>query len=251
MKVFFIGAGPGDPELLTIKAEKIIRSADIIIYAGSLVNKQILKSARKDALIYNSAHMTFEDVTNIMLNEKHSDKVIARIHTGDPSLYGAIGEQLRWCGKHKIQTQVIPGVSSFCAAAAALKQELTLPGISQSVIITRISGRTKVPARESIKKLSQIRATLILFLSAGKIEDTVKELLHGYDGSTPASVVYKASWPGQKIIKGNLSTIASKLKKEKIDKHALIIVGDVLKNNNFELSMLYDKTFTHGCRKSK
>lgn len=250
MKVFFIGAGPGDPELLTIKAEKIIRAAGIIIYAGSLVSKRILAFARKDARIYNSAHMTFEEVTGIMMGAKSTDTIIARLHTGDPSLYGSIGEQLQWCRKQGIPTQVIPGVSSFCAAAASLKQELTLPGISQSVIITRISGRTTVPEREALRTLSQATATLVLFLSVGEIEKVTQQLMHGYAKDTPVAVVYKASWPDQKIIRGTLRTIAAKIKKQKIHKHALIFVGNVLKNHGFEKSMLYDKTFSHEHRKA-
>lgn len=251
MKVFFIGAGPGDPELLTIKARKIIKKADIIIYAGSLVNKRILKLAKRVATIYDSSKMTLEEVLKVIHRAKSTDKIIARIHSGDPSIYGAIQEQMEWCKEKRINYEVIPGVSSFCAASASLKQELTLPGISQSVIITRISGRTKVPEKESLKRLSKIKATLIIFLSVDRIDEIVDKLLNGYDKKTPAVVVYKTSWPDEKIIRGTLLDIADKVKKAGIKKQALIFVGEVLKREEFQKSKLYDKRFSHSYRKAK
>lgn len=251
MKVYFIGAGPGDPELLTIKAKRIIQSAQVIIYAGSLVNKGILKYACASALIYDSSKMTLKQVLKLMRKAKTAEKTIARIHTGDPSLYGAIQEQILWCENERVSYEIIPGVSSFCAAAAALNQELTLPSISQTVIITRLSGRTKVPEKEDLKALARLRATLVIFLSIQNIDEVVTELLCGYDNDTPVAVVSKASWPDEKIVRGTLKDIAKKVKKADITRQALIFVGEVLKREGFEKSRLYDKNFAHSYRKIK
>ncbi len=249
MIVYFIGAGPGDPELLTIKAKKTIEAADIIIYAGSLINKGILKFARTSTLTYDSSNMTLEQVLEIMRKAKATKKIIARIHSGDPSLYGAIQEQIIWCEEEKISYEVIPGVSSFCAGAAALNQELTLPNISQTVIITRLSGRTKVPEKEDLKVLARIKATLVIFLSIQDIDTAVAQLLCGYNNDTPVAVVSKASWPDEKIIRGTLKDIAKKVKQADIKRQALIFVGEVLRKEGFEKSKLYDKNFTHSYRK--
>ncbi len=251
MKIYFIGAGPGDPELLTIKAKNIISRADIIIYAGSLVNKDMLKLAARKASIYDSSTMTLEEILKIMRKAKSAKKVIARLHSGDPSIYGSIQEQLSWCEAEDVAYEVVPGVSSLFAGAASLKQELTLPGLSQTVIITRFSGRTKVPKKEDLKTLSRIRATLVIFLSVDKVNEVVKELLHGYDKNTPVAVVSRASWPDEKIIRGTLKDIAEKVKKEKINKQALIYVGDVLEREDFKKSRLYDKNFSHSYRKKR
>ncbi len=249
--IYFIGAGPGDPELLTIKAQKIIKKADVIIYAGSLVNKKILKYARKKAKIYDSAGMTLDEVIDVYERFAEKPGIIARIHSGDPSLYGAIQEQIVWCEDNNVEYKVVPGVSSFCAASAALKQELTLSGISQTVIITRVSGRTKVPLREDLKNLARIRAVLVIFLSIARIEEVVKKLLAGYNKNTPVAVVYRASWPEEKIITGMLCNIIEKLKDSGISRQALIFVGDVLAKKNFRRSKLYDKFFSHMYRKAK
>ncbi|HAH20808.1 MAG: precorrin-4 C(11)-methyltransferase [Omnitrophica WOR_2 bacterium GWF2_43_52] len=248
LKVYFIGAGPGDVELLTLKAARIIRKADIIIYAGSLVNKDILGFAKKAAVSYDSAKMTLEEVIGIIENEKSNKKIIARLHTGDPSLYGAIQEQMDWCEKEKIAYEVIPGVSSFQAAAASLKQEFTLPGVSQTVILTRLSGRTKVPKREDLEQLAKIRATLVIFLSVQDIARVVKKLKCGYVQNTPVIVVERVSWPDERKISGTLADIAKKVKQAGIKRQALIIIGDVLRKK-YRLSKLYDKNFTHGFRK--
>ena len=194
MMVYFIGAGPGDPKLLTIKAKETIKKADIIIYAGSLVNREILKFSAKSARTYDSSKMNLEEVVTIIGKASSTGKIVARIHSGDPSLYGAIQEQMLWCKKNNIPFEVIPGVSSFLAAAAALKQELTLPGISQTVIITRLSGRTKVPPKEDLKLLSRIKATLVIFLSIEMIDTLVKKLSSGYAKDTPVAIVHRASW---------------------------------------------------------
>ena len=239
MKVYFIGAGPGDPGLLTIRAMEIIKRSDIIIYAGSLVNKAILKITPGKACRYDSSKMSLGEITAIMRKAKSSEKLIARIHSGDPSIYGAIQEQIAWCEKEGVRYEIIPGVSSFSAAAAALKQELTLPGISQTIIITRLSGRTKVPEKEELTRLARIRATLVIFLSAEYIGKVVARVLQGYGPDTPAAVVYRASWPDEKIIKGTLKNIAAKTKQAGVRKQALIFVGDVLKRRGFEKSILY------------
>lgn len=251
MMVYFIGAGPGDPQLLTIKAKETIKRADIIIYAGSLINKKILEFARKSALTYDSSKMNLGEVLKVIRKASSAKKIVARIHSGDPSIYGAIQEQMLWCRKNRIPFEVIPGVSSFCAAAAALKQELTLPGISQTVIITRLSGKTKVPPKEDLKALSRIRATLVIFLSIEMIGEVVKKLLSGYAKDTPVAIVYRASWQDELIIKGTLKDIAAKVKYENIKSQALIFVGDVLKGAGFEKSKLYDQDFSHAFRKKK
>lgn len=249
MKIYFIGAGPGDPELLTIKAKRIIRKAEIIIYAGSLINKKILEYAPKNSLKYDSSKMMLEDVVKTFKRAKSSGKIIARIHSGDPSIYGSIQEQIKWCEKEEVNYEIIPGVSSFSAGAAQLNQELTLPGISQTVIISRMSGRTKVPKKEDLKYLSKIGATLIIFLSADKIKKVVENLLFGYQSDTPVAVVYKASWPEQKIIEGTLKNIVNLVEKAGIKRQALIYVGNVLKKSGFQKSKLYDKDFSHLFRK--
>lgn len=248
MRVYFIGAGPGDPELLTIKAAGIIKKADTIIYAGSLINKDILKSVRKDARLYDSSTMNLEEVLRVIKKVKSSGKIVARIHSGDPSIYGAIQEQMDWCEKQGIDYSVIPGVSSFQAASASLKQELTLPGISQTVILTRISGRTAVPVKEDLKKLAKTKATLVIFLSIDKIKSVVKKLEKNYGLDTPAAVIEKVSFPEERKIIGTLRDIAKKVKEAGITRQAIIIVGDVLKKN-YQKSKLYDKYFKHMFRK--
>lgn len=238
--VYFIGAGPGDPELLTRKAEKVIRKADIIIYAGSLINKQILKLVKKSARLYDSSKMHLGEVLSVMAKARPKNALVARIHSGEPSIYGAIQEQIDWCEKKGIDCAVIPGISSFQAAAASLKQELTLPGVAQTVILTRISGRTKVPPK----------ATTVIFLSTQIIKKAVSKLKKGYRGDTPVAVVEKASWPQERKITGTLDNIAQKIKQAGIKRQALIIVGDVL-NKRYDKSKLYCPDFAHGFRKIK
>lgn len=251
MKVFFLGAGPGDPRLLTVKARDVIRRADIIIYAGSLVNKEMIKMAKAKARVHDSSAMSLGQILKVMKAGVSHGHVIARVHSGDPSLYGAIQEQIDWCEKEKIPCEVIPGVSSFCAGAASLKQELTSPGVSQTVIITRLSGRTKVPSGEALNKLARIRATMVIFLSVDRIDKVVQELLSGYKPDTPAAIVFRASWPDQKIIKGTLKDISSRVKREGIGRQALIYVGDALKRECLEKSRLYDENFSHSYREKR
>lgn len=244
--VYFIGAGPGDPKLLTIKGKEIIDRADIIIYAGSLVNKEVLASAKKEALIYNSAYMNLDEVIDVI--KTHRDKLIARVHTGDPSIYGAIREQIDRLKALNIEFDIIPGVSSFLAAAASLEAEYTLPNVSQSIILTRMEGRTPVPPRESIEEFAKHQTTMVIFLSVGEIETLVKKLMTSYPLDTPMAVVYKASWEEEKIVRGNLSDIVKKIKDAGITKTALTIIGNFL-GDSYELSKLYDKHFTTEFRK--
>ena len=246
--VYFIGAGPGDPELLTVKGKKIIDKADVIIYAGSLVNKEILKDAKPEAKIYNSASMTLEEVLSVMQEAEEKGYLTARVHTGDPAVFGAHREQMDALERMRIPYEVIPGVSSFFAAAAALKKEYTLPNVSQTVILTRMEGRTPVPPKEKLRDLARHNATMVIFLSVGMIDQLTMELKKEYRKDTPAAVVYKASWEDQRIIKGTLEDIAEQVKKAGIRKTALIVVGDFL-GDEYELSRLYDKTFTHEYRR--
>ena len=246
--VSFIGAGPGDPELLTIKGKKLIDSADIIIYAGSLVNPQVLSDAKEGAVIYNSAGMNLEEVLAVMKDGEEKGLKVVRVHTGAPAVYGAHREQMDALERMGIAYEVIPGVSSFLAAAAVLKKEYTLPGVSQTVILTRMEGRTPMPEGEKLLDLARHQATMIIFLSVGMIEELASTLRQAYREDTPAAVVYKATWEDQKIVRGTLRDIADKVKAAGICKTALTVVGDFL-GDDYELSKLYDKTFTHEFRK--
>lgn len=246
--VHFIGAGPGDPELLTIKGKRLIDEADVIIYAGSLVNPAVLKDAKKSAVIYNSAGMTLEEVIGVIKEAEEQGKQAVRVHTGDPAIYGAHREQMDELDKLGIAYDVIPGVSSFLATAAALKKEYTLPGVSQTVILTRMEGRTPMPEKEKLADLAKHQATMIIFLSVGQMEELAKQLMTSYPPTTPVAVVYKASWEDQKIVTGNLTDIAQKVEEAGIRKTALTVVGDFL-GDEYELSRLYDKHFTHEFRK--
>lgn len=248
--VYFIGAGPGDPELITLKGKRILEKANIIIYAGSLVNKELLGYAVENCEIHDSAGMTLEEVIQVMEKGEAQNKLIVRLHTGDPSIYGAIREQMDELDRRNIKYEVVPGVSSFVAAAAALKKEYTLPGITQTVILTRMEGRTEVPGKESIEELAKHNATMIVFLSVHMIHELVDKLKTGYNEDTPIAVVYKASWPEQKIIQGTLRNIAQLVRDEGVRKTALVVVGNFL-GTEYELSKLYDKHFTHEFRSGK
>ncbi|MHB1394584.1 MAG: precorrin-4 C(11)-methyltransferase [Clostridia bacterium] len=248
--VYFIGAGPGDPELITVKGKKHIEESDIIIYAGSLVNKELLKCCKPEADIYDSAGMTLDEVMEVMIKGTAKGKKIARVHTGDPSIFGAIREQMDALDRQGIQYEIIPGVSSFLATAAALKKEYTLPGVTQTVILTRMEGRTEVPSEEKIEALAMHKATMIIFLSIGMMDELVARLKAGYEETTPVAIVYKASWPEQKIVRGTLEDIADRVKMEGIKKTALVVVGNFL-GNEYELSRLYDKGFTHEFRSAR
>jgi precorrin-4/cobalt-precorrin-4 C11-methyltransferase len=249
-QVIFIGGGPGDPDLLTLKAYKVIQNAEIIIYAGSLVNKDVLGCAREDAQIYNSASLNLDEIIDLMEKGVSEGKTVARVHTGDPAIYGAIGEQIRELDKKEIKYDIIPGVSSLFATAAALKTELTLPEISQTVIITRPEGRTPKPSTEQIADLARHHATMCIFLGVHMIEDVVKDLLNHYSPETPVGVVQKASWPEEIVIRGTLKDISTRVKDAGITKTAMIVVGSVLDPGDFKASKLYDAKFTHEYRSS-
>ena len=247
-KVIFIGAGPGDPDLITVKGRKIIETADVIIYAGSLVNKEVLAPSKENCKIYNSAYLNLEETHEIISKAVNDGKLVARVHTGDPSIYGAIGEQIRELKKEDIDYEIVPGVSSLFGSASVLEAELTLPEISQSVIITRPEGRTPKPEGESIASFSMHHATMCIFLGIGMIDKVVSELLEGYEETTPVAVVKKATWSDQEIIRGTLADISQKVKDANITKTAMIVVGDVLNPGDFNASKLYDKNFKHEYR---
>ncbi|MDK2790251.1 MAG: precorrin-4/cobalt-precorrin-4 C11-methyltransferase [Methanothermococcus sp.] len=251
-KVIIVGAGPGDKELITVKGKKAIENADIIVYAGSLVNKEVLEYNKKNAKIYNSATMDLDEIVNVMVEGIKNDLNVVRVHTGDPSIYGAIKEQIDELRKYDIDVEIIPGVTSLFAAAATLKSELTLPKVSQTVIITRPEGKTPKPEKEKIKNLAKHQATMAIYLGVGMIEKVCNELVEGgYPEETPVAVVYHASWEDEKIIRGKLNDIAEKVKEAGIKKTALIIVGDVLDPDWYEYSKLYDKDFETEYRKPK
>lgn len=246
-RVYFIGAGPGDPDLITVKGRKIIEQADVIIYAGSLVNSEIIGCRKPEAEVYNSASMTLEEVISVIKEKSAASGVIARVHTGDPTIYGAIREQMDELEKLSVPFEVVPGVSSFTAAASVLGMEFTLPGISQTVICTRLEGRTPVPDGEDLELLASHRASMAIFLSVHMMDEVVNKLKVHYDGATPVAVVQKATWPDQKIVQGTLDSITGKIAGEKIDRTAMILVGDFL-GKDYGRSLLYDGNFSHGYR---
>lgn len=249
-KVYFIGAGPGDPELITVKGQRLIAEADVIIYAGSLVNPEILKYGRKDAEVYNSATMNLDEVLDVEIRAVQVGKTVARVHTGDPAIYGAIQEQMDGLRAAGIEDfEVIPGVSSFLASAAALKQEYTLPNVSQTIIITRMEGRTPMPPKEKLVSLAQHQATMCIFLSVQAIDQVMKQLTDGgYAPDTPVAIVVRATWPDQKILRGTIATIADIIHEAGVTRQAMIIVGRVL-DSEYDLSKLYDSKFTTMFRK--
>jgi len=247
--VYFVGAGPGAPDLITLRGDKLLRCADMIIYAGSLVNPALLDVAKPGCELYDSAGMTLEQVIEKMLATEQKDKMTVRLHTGDPSIYGAIREQMDELDKCGISFEVVPGVSSMNAAAAALNAEYTLPGVSQSVIVTRIEGRTPVPELEDIASLAVHRATMVIFLSTGLIKNLTEKLLNGgVSPDCPAAIVYKASWPEEKIIRTTVSNLAYVAKREGIENTALILIGEFL-GNEYKRSKLYHAGFSHGYRR--
>jgi len=253
VQVYFIGAGPGDPELLTIKGRRIIGQADVIIYADSLVDSRVCSFARETAEIHKSASLTLSEMMEIILSAVKEGKTIARLQSGDPSIYGAIREQMAMLEEHGIEYEVIPGVSSLFAAAASLKTELTVPDVSQTVIITRVEGRTSVPKGESLRSLAAHQATLAVFLSMGMIESVVQELLEGgYPSETPVAVVYKASWEDEIVIRTTLKDVTERVRALGIKRRALILVGSVLDPKRKGCrSKLYSRNFSHGYRQRK
>ena len=250
--VHFVGAGPGAADLITLRGAKLLRQADVVIYAGSLVNPALLENCRADCEIHNSAAMTLEQVLAVMERAEAAEKTTVRLHTGDPSLYGAIREQMDALHERGIPFDLTPGVSSFSAAAAALGAEYTLPGLSQSLILSRLAGRTPVPAGEELSRLAAHGASMVLFLSAGMLPQLQAELLAGgaYTPETPAALVYKVSWPEEKLCRCTLGTLAETGAREGIYKTALVLVGDFLAGP-YERSKLYDPDFSTEYRKAR
>ncbi len=247
--VYFVGAGPGDVDLITVKGREFIKTCDVIIYAGSLVSPKHLDFCKEGCKIYDSASMTLEEVIEVMQENSQGDSIIVRLHTGDPSIYGAIKEQMDELEKLNIEYTVVPGVSSFTAAASSIKREFTLPSVSQTVILTRVEGRTPVPENESLESLASHKASMALFLSVGMIDKVVEKLKKGYGREdVPVAVIERATWEDERIIIGTLEDIAVKVKEAGIKKFAQILVGDFI-DSEYEKSLLYDKTFTHEFRK--
>lgn len=251
-EVIFVGAGPGDPELITVKGTRALAQADRVIYAGSLVNPKLLEICRPGTPVHDSAHLTLEEVTALLAEGTKRGETIVRLHTGDPSMYGAIKEQFDYLDQQEIPYSVIPGVSSVFAAAAAVRQEFTLPGISQTLILTRLAGRTPVPESEALAELAKHQASMAIFLSVQDMGSVVKALLESYPASTPIAVVSKASWPDEEILVGTLETIEEQVKTAGIRKQAQILVGDFLDPaHGYDRSKLYDPTFTHEYRQGQ
>jgi len=249
-KVYFVGAGPGEPELLTLKGLRLLKQADVIVYTGSLINPSILNYAKSNAQKYDSAIMHLDQIVGLIAHNVKQGKRVVRLCSGDPSLYGATQEQIDILRTQGIDCEVIPGVSSFLAAAASLKRELTLPGVSQTVIITRPGGRTPALRSEGITRLAKHGATMVIFLGAQQIRKLCKELAEGgYPKKTPVAVLYKVTWPEETIISGTIDNITSKVKRSKISKTAIVIVGRILSESGYSRSKLYDPLFTHAHRK--
>jgi precorrin-4/cobalt-precorrin-4 C11-methyltransferase len=250
--VYFVGSGPGDPELITIKAKKLVEIADVIIYSGSLLNPAILDYAKQDARLYDAAKLDRNEIYCILRDSTKNGKLAIRFHDGDPGIFSTIREQIDKLEKDEIYCEVVPGITSLLGAAASMNLELTLPGITQTIIITRAEFRTPVPDREKISELSKHGATMAFYLSVHLLDKVIEELLKGgvYNNQTPVAIVYKATWKEEKILKGTLETISKKVKEERIVKTALIIVGDVISPKAYEFSKVYDSQFTHGFRRS-
>lgn len=248
--VDFVGAGCGAADLITLRGKKLLENGDVIIYAGSLVNPELLSYAKEDCEIHNSAYMTLDEVISVIENAENKGRNTVRLHTGDPSLYGAIREQMDRLEELGIAYEICPGVSSFCGAAAALKAEYTLPDVSQTVIITRMAGRTPVPEKEDIEKLAAHGATMVIFLSTGLLKELSEKLVKGgYSADTPAAVVYKVSWNDEKVCRCTVGTLYETAEKNGIKKTALITVGNFL-GSDYSLSKLYDSTFETEFRKA-
>lgn len=248
--VHIVGAGPGAPDLITVRGKELLERADVIIYAGSLVNPALLEYRKTQCQVYDSAKMTLEEVIAVMAEAERKGKMTVRLHTGDPCIYGAIREQMDELEERGIPYDVCPGVSSFCGAASSLKMEYTLPNVTQSVIITRMAGRTPVPERESIASFAAHGATMVIFLSTGMLDQLSEELIKGgYLPDTPAAIVYKATWEDEKTINCTVESLSTSARRENIKKTALILVGNAVAQNGYERSKLYDPVFTTEYRK--
>ena len=250
--VYFVGAGSGAADLITVRGRKFLEEADVIIYAGSLVNPELLNYAKEACKIYDSAKMTLEEVLDVMRQAEKDGQTTVRLHTGDPCIYGAIREQMDVLDAENISYDYCPGVSSFCGAASALNMEYTLPGVSQSVIITRMAGRTPVPEKEEIASFAAHQATMVVFLSTGLLEELSRELIAGgYTADTPAAIVYKATWPEEKTFVCTVGTLAETAKKNQITKTALMIIGNAVSQGNYRRSDLYNPAFTTEFREAE
>ena len=248
--IHFVGAGSGAPDLITVRGKKYLEEADVVIYAGSLVNPKLLEYTKDICTIYNSAKMTLEEVLSVMEKAEAAGKTTVRLHTGDPCIYGAIREQMDVLDEKGIAYDYCPGVSAFCGAASALNLEYTLPDISQSVIITRMEGRTPVPPKESIQSFAAHQATMVVFLSTGMLEELSRRLIEGgYTADTPAAIVYKATWEDEKKFITTIEALPQVAKENNINKTALILVGDFL-SGEYERSKLYDPGFSHEFREA-
>lgn len=253
-EVLFVGAGPGDPELITVKGLKALREAELVVYAGSLINPALLEECPSGCEIHDSAPLNLEQVLKLLIAGCRAEKKVVRLHTGDPCLYGAIQEQMEALDASGISYAVIPGVTATFAAAASLRQELTLPGVSQTLCLTRLAGRTPVPETEQLRRLAANGGTIALYLSVGMMETLVSELLAGgvFTPQTPVAVVSRASWPDERTVEGILADIAAKVERARITRQALVLVGEVLSARSKgvpEKSKLYDPEFSHGYRK--
>ncbi len=249
--IYFVGAGSGAPDLITVRGQRLLQQADVIIYAGSLVNPALLEEKKPDCEVYNSAQMTLEEVMQVMKEAEQAEKMTVRLHTGDPCVYGAVREQMDILEQEGISYESCPGVSSFCGAAAALNLEYTLPDVSQSVIITRMAGRTPVPEKESVESFAAHQATMVIFLSAGMLEELAKRLTEGgYREDTPAALIYKATWPEEEAHICTLGTLAETGRKYGISKTALVIVGDAVTHSSYQRSRLYHPEFETEFRKA-
>ena len=251
-QVYFVGAGPGAPDLITVRGMNLISGADVVIYAGSLVNPELLGYARKDAELFNSAYMTLEEVLEVMKKAAAEGRTVCRLHTGDPSIYGAVREQMDALDELGITYESCPGVSAAFGAAASMDLEYTLPGLSQSLIITRMEGRTAVPEKESIESWAAHDATMAIYLSAGMLGELTRRLIAGgYREDTPAAVIYKATWPDEEFYYCDLKDLAEAAEEHGITKTALVLVGDVIGKHGYEKSKLYDKNFSTEFRKAE
>jgi precorrin-4/cobalt-precorrin-4 C11-methyltransferase len=251
MKVYFVGAGPGDPELLTVKAARLLRSARCCVYAGSLINPEALALLPPDAARHDSSRMTLGEIVAVFERARRENTDVVRLHTGEPAIYGAIGEQMDALDRLGIAYEIVPGISSFQAAAAALKAQLTAPEVAQTVILTRTAGRTPMPPGEDLSRLAASRATLCIFLSSDVVADVVAVLVPHYGRDCPAAGVYHASWPDERVVRGTLETIAADMKAAGIARSAIILVGRALARPLPHASRLYGADFTHRYREGQ
>ena len=250
--VYFVGAGPGAVDLITVRGMELLKKADVIIYAGSLVNPELLKFAKEETEIFNSAVMTLEEVMDVIINAAKSGKEVVRLHTGEPSVYGAVREQMDILDKEGISYESCPGVTAAFGAASSLNIEYTLPNVSQTLIITRLEGKTKVPEKEKMELLAQHGSSMAIYLSIGMIDELVEKLIKGgYSSETPAAIVYKATWPEEKKIICTIGELAEKAREEKITKTAVVLIGEVIDHSSYERSKLYDPGFSTEFRQVK